>query len=206
MELSRNIALIIHFFIDECIPPILRDRKWFMWLPFKLLFKDKANCFFDFKDNAVRISEKEFRRIYKDTSSVHLKRETDLNNECIEEIEKNIISGKILDIGCGRGHLANMLSKKYKVTACDIIISKEIIQKKSLANFVQANIKDLPFDDNEFDTVICTHTLEHVIDIFAAIKEIRRVTKSRLILVVPKQRPYRFTFDLHLHFFLTLPP
>jgi hypothetical protein len=27
------------------------------------------------------------------------------------------------------------------------------------------------------------------------------VTKKRLIVVVPKQRPYKYTFDLHLHFF-----
>ena len=27
------------------------------------------------------------------------------------------------------------------------------------------------------------------------------MTRKRLIIVVPKQRPYKYTFDLHLHFF-----
>jgi hypothetical protein len=33
------------------------------------------------------------------------------------------------------------------------------------------------------------------------VSELRRVTKKRLILVVPMQRPYKYTFDLHLRFF-----
>jgi ubiquinone/menaquinone biosynthesis C-methylase UbiE len=59
----------------------------------------------------------------------------------------------------------------------------------------------LPFAPCAFDTVICTHTLEHVQNLTAAIDELRRVTRRRLIIVVPRQRPYRYTFDLHLHFF-----
>lgn len=45
-----------------------------------------------------------------------------------------------------------------------------------------------------------THTLEHVRDLVSAIRELRRVAK-RMILIVPRQRPYKYTFDLHLNFF-----
>lgn len=68
-------------------------------------------------------------------------------------------------------------------------------------DFVQANIQSLPFDDAAFDTVVCTHTLEHVQDIAGAVSELRRVAARQLILVVPRQRPYKYTFDLHIHFF-----
>ncbi len=201
MKLSRNITLIIHFILNECIPPYIRDKKWFMWLPFKLLFNDKAKYFFDFKDNAGQISEEEFQKIYEETSSVHISRETDLNNECIKEIENNIVGEKVLEVGCGKGFLANILSKKYNVTASDLIISHDLIRTYPHIRVKQANIQNLPFENNEFDTVVCTHTLEHVQDIISAISELRRVTKRRLIVVVPKQRPYKYTFDLHLHFF-----
>ena len=76
-----------------------------------------------------------------------------------------------------------------------------MVQKYPQIKFKQENIQTLSFEDNAFDTVICTHTLEHVQDIMGAIQELRRVTKRRLIIVVPKQRPYLYTFDLHLHFF-----
>lgn len=201
MKISRRAALMIHFLLDECIPPILRDQKWFMWLPLKILFRDKAHLFFNFKNIALQISEEKFCQIYKEAGSVHIQRETDLNNGCIAEIEKNIFGEKILEVGCGGGYLANILSAKHKVTACDIVISQQMAQKYSSIRFQQENVQNLSFENNEFDTVICAHTLEHVQDIIGAIKELRRVVKKRLIIVVPKQRPYMYTFDLHLHFF-----
>jgi hypothetical protein len=30
MTISRNVALVIHFLLDEWLPPILRDSRWFM--------------------------------------------------------------------------------------------------------------------------------------------------------------------------------
>jgi ubiquinone/menaquinone biosynthesis C-methylase UbiE len=66
---------------------------------------------------------------------------------------------------------------------------------------VQAPVEKLPFADGYFETVICTHVLEHVLDIRAAITELRRICSKRLIVVVPLEREYRFTFNPHLHFF-----
>lgn len=34
-----------------------------------------------------------------------------------------------------------------------------------------------------------------------ALAELRRVAKRRLIIVVPKQRNYKYTFELHINFF-----
>jgi ubiquinone/menaquinone biosynthesis C-methylase UbiE len=114
----------------------------------------------------------------------------------------NCINGQyILDAGCGDGALANRLSSLFTVTASDINISSELKRKYPKITFKEGNIESLPFNDNEFDTVICSHTLEHSRNISQAISELRRVTKKRLIIITPKQRPYKYTFDLHLHFF-----
>ena len=67
--------------------------------------------------------------------------------------------------------------------------------------FIESKIETLPFDDNEFDTVVCTHVLEHILDIAGAIRELRRITAKRLIIVVPREREYRYTFNPHFHFF-----
>jgi ubiquinone/menaquinone biosynthesis C-methylase UbiE len=45
------------------------------------------------------------------------------------------------------------------------------------------------------------HTLEQVKNIDQALREIRRVCKKRQMIVVPCEKKYRCTFDLHIHFF-----
>ena len=49
--------------------------------------------------------------------------------------------------------------------------------------------------------MICTHVLEHILDIRHAIHELRRICARRLVIVVPLEREYRFTFNAHIHFF-----
>lgn len=64
-----------------------------------------------------------------------------------------------------------------------------------------AALPHLPFADAAFDTVVCAHTLEHVPRVHEASAELRRVARKRLIVVVPRQRYYRYTLDYHVHFF-----
>ena len=200
MTISRNVALVIHFLLDECLPPILRDSRWFMWLPFRMLFGRRAATFMAFKDRAHLLTEDEFRRVYEETAAVHLRRPTDLNAACIAEILQST-SGSVLEVGCGRGYLAGLLAANHHVTACDMAIGPELPAQFPEVAFRQETLAGLSFDDRSFDTVVCTHTLEHVLDVHRAVAELRRVARRRLIVVVPRQRPYRFTFDLHLRFF-----
>ena len=46
------------------------------------------------------------------------------------------------------------------------------------SNYVAARIETLPFDDGAFDTVICTHVIEHVLEYRQAIAELRRIARS----------------------------
>ncbi len=201
MQLPRDLTLLAHFLFDSFIPPILRDSKWFMWLPFKILFGKKAQIFFEFKAMALNLSHQEFIQLYQQASGAFIARETDLNRACIEAIESEIVGNTVLDIACGRGFLAKRLAKRHHVTAADLLLDPQLIADCPHIRFQQAQLECLPFSDAEFDTVVCAHTLEHVQDLHQAILELRRVTAKRLIIVAPKQRPYKYTFDLHLHFF-----
>ncbi|MFK7730891.1 MAG: class I SAM-dependent methyltransferase [Pseudomonadales bacterium] len=199
--LSRRVTTKIAFILDELIPPLVRDARWFMWFPFRVLFGKKSEPFFAFKDKAFEMSFEEFKGTYQDTESVHIQRETDLNEACIARILDSLTGENVLEVGCGRVYLAEKMAAKTQVTACDMVISPALRDKHKNIDLHEASIEDLPFPDKAFDTVVSTHTLEHVLDIVKAIAELRRVTKKRLVIVVPKQRPYRYTFDLHLHFF-----
>ncbi len=206
MKLTRDITTKIHFIFDHLLPPILRDSKIFMHLMFIIVFGIKnSKVFLNFKKSAPFKKSDEFNKIYKNISinnSLINNRLTDLNKACIKEIINSLKGKTILEVGCGKAFLSNKIEKlNYSVTAVDIYIDDLIKNKYPKIFFKNDNIENLSFSDNSFDTVICTHTLEHVQNIHKSIKELKRVTKKRLIVVIPKQRPYKYTFDLHLHFF-----
>jgi ubiquinone/menaquinone biosynthesis C-methylase UbiE len=202
MKFGRNLTIKLHFIFDNLLPPFVRDSKAFMYIFFKVLFKDKSRIFIEFKDQKFPLSDDELTKIYEEVQDVVIKRDTDLNDECFEEILKNVKGKTVLEAGGGKCVLSMELSRNgFDVTASDIIINEDIQKRYPMISFQHANVENLPFRDKSFDTVICTHTLEHVQNIYQAVHELRRVTRKRLIIVVPKQRPYKYTFDLHLHFF-----
>lgn len=62
---------------------------------------------------------------------------------------------------------------------------------------VRADITDLPFDDRDFDLIICSHVLEHVPDDDVAIKELYRVLTEdgKAIVLVPQDRERSDTYE-----------
>jgi ubiquinone/menaquinone biosynthesis C-methylase UbiE len=201
MRVKRDLALAVTRGLDNWVPPVLRDRRWFMAPLARLLLRDKAEVFLDFKDRAFAMTPEEFAGVYRSIADVaSMQGETDLNERCVEAILAAVVGDSVVDIGCGRGYLASRLREvSATVTGCDIVVGDEL--RVPGVTFVAGNVEALPFANGEFDTVVCTHTLEHVQRFPEAVAELRRVAARRLIVVVPRQRPYRYTFNLHLHFF-----
>lgn len=203
--LKRELTSIFNWVLDNALPPFLRDSKLLMNPLFRLVYgKNTRDLVMGFKERAYFLSEKEYSDYYKmyAQTSISTKRPTDLGDRSVETIIENVVGNKVIDVGCGRGYLSQKIAseRKVEVVATDFQILDEL-KKFSNPKYIEANIEQLPFEDNFFDTVVCTHTLEHIINIQQAVSELRRVTKKRLIIVVPKQREYKYTFDLHVHFF-----
>jgi ubiquinone/menaquinone biosynthesis C-methylase UbiE len=65
-------------------------------------------------------------------------------------------------------------------------INADIVRHKSVPNFYQLDdIYNLPFRDNHFGTVLCSHTIEHVDDPGKFYYELTRVGKEVKIVVPP---------------------
>lgn len=201
MKISRKATLLIHHILDQWLPPAVRDNRFLWRLLFGLVFRQEASLLLDFKKQAPLLTPAEIKDIYRRIAPYNVQRLTDLNAESITEISARIIGPTILEVGCGTGFLSARMRELYTVTATEISIPAALKSACRGVTLLEAFAEALPFADASFDTVICTHVLEHVLDLRAAVVELRRLYKKRLIVVVPQQRPYQFTFDLHLHFF-----
>jgi ubiquinone/menaquinone biosynthesis C-methylase UbiE len=171
----------------------------------KLAFGKKAEIYMNFKDRLPYLTKEEIKQVYVSTADT-IKRESDLTAKGLDYILNFLKVNKksfnrICDISCGRGFLTQKIAELgFETYGMDIYIGENLTGGKNL-KYVEADICNIPVSDNFFDCVICSKTLEHVLDLEIAIKELRRVCKKALIIVVPSQRPYRYTFDLHCNFF-----
>jgi ubiquinone/menaquinone biosynthesis C-methylase UbiE len=172
-----------------------------MRVPIWFVYRRHASLVMDFKDRVYEMSEDEIANVYRQLAPCSLARGSDVNAACAERILADIVGPSVLEVGCGEGALAASMTRSASVTACDIVVRQSVIDRCPAVSFRAASVERLPFRDGEFDTVVSTHTLEHVRDIRRAIDELRRVARQRVIVVVPKERPYRYTLNLHLQFF-----
>lgn len=183
------------------MPPRMRDSKVIMGALFRLVLGPKYKYYMEFKDHVSNMTEEEINKYYEILADTFMKRETDLNEGCIQYILENANGKTILDAATGKGYLSHLLKEKgeyERIAALDIVLPEK--REKEIEYFA-GSLTSLPFQDNEFDVVVCTHALEHIKDYDRALSELRRVCKKKLIIVVPRQREHRYTFDLHINFF-----
>jgi len=103
----------------------------------------------------------------------------------LEKKLKEICGGHVLDIGSGRGefiHFITNFGSFEKITAVDTIEKSGEFIKKNFSeqeiSFVCANAKDLPFEDETFDTVCLSNSLHHLEEMPKILKEMKRVLKK----------------------------
>lgn len=189
--------------MDECLPPLIRDSRWFMYPFFYIWFKGKnLPLYMDFKPLVYRMTPEQYAETYREVDSRATDRPTDMNEPTIRALIEAIdpSATSLLDTGCGRGYLLKRVAKErptLKLVGMDVFEQAEILG----ADYVSGVITKLPFADDSFDVVTATCILEHIIDIEQAVRELKRVARKQVIIVVPCQRYYYYTLDMHLHFF-----
>ena len=99
-------------------------------------------------------------------------------------------SGTLLDVGSGSRGLAPWLPAGWRVTAADSSFDdygSASGPSGQAAEAVVADVRELPFEDAQFDAVVALDLLEHVppADRPQALAELRRVTRRRLVVACP---------------------
>lgn len=85
-------------------------------------------------------------------------------------------------------------------------INADIMAHAAVNNYCHIdNIYNLPFEDDQFEHVLCSHTIEHVEDVELFDKELRRVGKQVTYVLPPLwDLSAAFNFFEHRWLFLTL--
>lgn len=201
--MDRRFTNTIRFFMDECIPAIIRDTKWFMY-PFYYIAYGGKNIkqAMNFKSLVYDFTEKEYDHFYNNLNTISRKRITDLNQPSIDYILDKISpeTKTLIDIGCGNGYLLKQIHQKFPTIELYGFDIKDKDENK-FYKYVKGNIEKMPFPDKQFDVVTCSHTIEHLINLELCINELKRITKKQLFVVTPCQRFFYYTLDEHVNFF-----
>ncbi len=128
-------------------------------------------------------------------------------NRLLLKLLQNKRSLKILDVGCGDGHVLAPFTRGNEVHGLDV--SDRLLQKAETLG-VKTHLADLevdqfPFDSDYFDIVVCSETIEHLLVPDNLLFEINRVLKSKgtFILTFPNVNQ---PASLLIQTFYDLPP
>ena len=112
------------------------------------------------------------------------------------ELMNPITRGNCLEVGCGRGTISSHFAENgFNCTLLDsshsvLALARDIFSKNNHnAKYVCADVKKLPFSNNEFDVVVSIGLMEHFEDINGFFLEQMRVLKyggTMLCYIVPK--------------------
>jgi 2-polyprenyl-3-methyl-5-hydroxy-6-metoxy-1,4-benzoquinol methylase len=101
----------------------------------------------------------------------------------------------VLDVGAGSGRITQYLDGMFdSVISLDIIIApllQETVDDRDL-HAIEGALPNLPFQDNQFDLVVCSEVLEHIpkrSSQISAIQELNRITVNGGYVVISTPNP-----------------
>jgi len=102
----------------------------------------------------------------------------------VNEINKYVKGGNILDLGVGSGSLLKKIDIDNKV-GIDIDEKETAKAKKHDIKTIKHDLnKPIPLNSNSFDNIICIETLEHVFNFQNVLNESYRILKPKGVFIV----------------------
>ena len=102
-----------------------------------------------------------------------------------------------LEVGCGEGFVLKYLAERrpnWRLAGCDVNIGAVACAQSHCPpsiSLLVADIYRLPMPSRSCDLVICSEVLEHLIDVPAALAELRRVSRGHVLITVPHEPVFR---------------
>jgi SAM-dependent methyltransferase len=108
--------------------------------------------------------------------------------------------GLILEVGCGRGELAERMSRELdaRVVAVDQSERMVALTRQRGVEAIVGDVQDLPFRDGIFDAAVAAWMLYHAADLNLALRELQRVLRpdGRLVAATSSERNLHELWEL----------
>jgi 2-polyprenyl-3-methyl-5-hydroxy-6-metoxy-1,4-benzoquinol methylase len=103
---------------------------------------------------------------------------------------------KILDVGCGEGHITNTIHKAFpeaEISGIDCSLGAVKYARREFPgiDFAVGSAVDLPYVEQYFDVVLCNNIWEHVPDPLRMLASIKKVLRSGGHLIISTPSRYR---------------
>jgi SAM-dependent methyltransferase len=137
------------------------------------------------------------------TQAVYLRQVDFLSAPLVARTRKLPEDIKVLDWGCGKGHITHLLRERgFNVTSCDVRSTEgdsafgqetPILQQLAIRVIPLEDPVQLPFENATFDAVVSFGVLEHVKSDSLSMREVRRVLKTAGLFFIAFL-PYRLSW------------
>ncbi len=97
-------------------------------------------------------------------------------------------SDRVLEVGCGQGHLTKRLEKRgIDITGIDVNPNASDVAGSD--RVIHMSAESLEFSDDEFDAIVSVHAIEHIPGLEEAAAEMARVLKpgGRALYIYPAE-------------------
>lgn len=110
------------------------------------------------------------------------------NLEIIRDWVAPVPGDRILDVGCGKGHLVKALGE-LGVDSVGIDLNPNAAEVAVVPRVKTMSATHLDFEDGAFDSVVSFHAIEHIPPIEEVLREMSRVVKpgGKVLLVYPAE-------------------
>lgn len=113
----------------------------------------------------------------------------------VESTISGLNPSSVLDAGCGEGESLERLAPLLpdRRVGVDLLTDSLAFASQRIpdAEFMSANLLDLPFGEKEFDLVLCLEVLEHLDEPQAGLAELARVAARDIVISVPHEPWFR---------------
>jgi ubiquinone/menaquinone biosynthesis C-methylase UbiE len=116
--------------------------------------------------------------------------------DSVTSLYNEIRPTSVLEIGCGEGRLiqhlvSNAILEPQEITASDVSLDHLSNNLNSKIKFIEGSIYELPFENGQYDLVVCCEVMEHLEKPANGLAEISRIADKAVLISTPWEPVWR---------------